>query len=137
MRVSLKKRGLRFRGFCSTEVVLVAQAAGFRCVEVPVSYAQRVRESRGLPYRNTGRVIVRVLGDLWRLRGELRQLRSPRLRIHAYARFVAANAPDRTLDGITSASCSPSTGGWYDSTTYALTFIRIFCGYTFDGGRVS
>ncbi len=70
--------GLRFRGFVSTEVVLRAQAAGFRCIEVPVSYAQRVGESRGLPFRNTGRVIVRVLGDLWRLRRELRQQRATR-----------------------------------------------------------
>lgn len=72
----IRKRGLSFRGFCSTEVVLRAQAAGFRCIEVPVSYAQRVGESRGLPLRSTGRVIVRVLGDLWRLRGELRQQRA-------------------------------------------------------------
>jgi hypothetical protein len=66
-------RGLRFRGFSSTEVVLVAQAAGFRCVEVPVSYAQRVGESRGVPVRSIGRAVVRALVDLWRLRGELRR----------------------------------------------------------------
>lgn len=67
------ERGLQFRGFSSTEVVLVAQAAGFRCVEVPVSYAQRVGESRGVPVRSIGRAVVRAVVDLWRLRSELRR----------------------------------------------------------------
>ncbi len=65
-------RGLTFRNFSSTEVVLRALAAGFRCTEVPVSYAQRVGESRGLPLRNIARAILMSLDDLWRLRRELR-----------------------------------------------------------------
>ena len=59
-------------GFGSTEIVLRAHAAGFRCTEVPVSYRQRVGASRGIPFRAIPRLTLRFLRDLVRLRRELR-----------------------------------------------------------------
>jgi glycosyltransferase involved in cell wall biosynthesis len=64
--------GLFFRNFSSTEVVLRALAAGFRCTEVAVSYRQRVGESRGMPLRGIPKSIAGAFSDLWRLRRELR-----------------------------------------------------------------
>lgn len=66
------RRGLRFRGFASTEVGLLAIAAGFRYGEVPISYRQRAGESRGIPMRSIPKVIWRGVGDLLALRRELR-----------------------------------------------------------------
>lgn len=64
--------GLFFRNFSSAEVALRALAAGFRVVEVPVSYRQREGESRGMPLRGIPKSIGGALSDLWRLKRELR-----------------------------------------------------------------
>jgi glycosyltransferase AglD len=63
---------LFFRNFSSTEIALRALAAGFRCTEVPVSYRQRVGESRGMPLRGIPKSILGAVSDLRRLRRELR-----------------------------------------------------------------
>lgn len=68
---SVLASGLFFRNFSSTEVVLRALAAGFRCTEVPVSYRQRVGASRGMPLRGIPKAIVGAIADLRRLRREL------------------------------------------------------------------
>jgi len=60
--------GLTFRGFVSAEVVLRSMAAGLRCGEVPITYRQRVGQSRGLPVRKIPRATLRLLLDLWRLK---------------------------------------------------------------------
>jgi hypothetical protein len=60
--------GLMFRGFVSTEVALRSQAAGLRCAEVPITYRQRVGESRGLPVRKIPSATWRLMLDLWRLK---------------------------------------------------------------------
>lgn len=70
---SIRGSGLFFRGFCSTEVVARASAAGFRCGEVEVAYRQRTGQSRGLPTRRIPSAVSRVLADLVRLRRELRR----------------------------------------------------------------
>jgi glycosyltransferase involved in cell wall biosynthesis len=75
---SILASGLMFRNFSSTEVVLRATAAGFRCVEVPVSYQQRTGESRGMPLRGITKAIVGAVADLRSLRRELRVSRSAR-----------------------------------------------------------
>ena len=63
---------LFFKGFASAEIVLRAIDRGFRYAEVPISYRQRIGESRGLPLRSIGRQVMTVLGNLRRLRRELR-----------------------------------------------------------------
>ena len=68
---SVLASGLFFRNFSSTEIVLRALAAGFRCTEVPVSYRQRVGASRGMPLRGIPKAIVGAISDLRRLRREL------------------------------------------------------------------
>ncbi len=62
---------MHFRGFVSTEIALRASHRGLRYLEVPVSYRQRLGESRGLPLRTMPRAIRGVVADLWRLRREL------------------------------------------------------------------
>jgi len=69
---SILESGLFFRNFSSSEVVLRATSAGFRCAEVPVSYRQRVGESRGMPLRGIPRSIGGAVSDLLRLRRQLR-----------------------------------------------------------------
>ena len=69
---SVLESGLFFRNFSSSELVLRATAAGFRCAEVPVTYRQRVGESRGMPLRGIPRSIRGAVSDLLRLRRELR-----------------------------------------------------------------
>ena len=65
-------RGISFRNFSSSEIVLRAIASGRRYVEVPISYQQRAGESRGLPTRGLPKAIRGVVSDLVRLRRELR-----------------------------------------------------------------
>lgn len=62
---------LIFSGFVNSEVVLRAIFAGLTYREVPVSYRQRSSVSRGLPPRVIPREILRVLGNLRRLKREL------------------------------------------------------------------
>jgi len=68
-------RGLIFRGFMPSEVVLRAIARGLRYHEVPISYRLRQGESRALPLRNVPRAVGRVIVDLWRMKRSLRQER--------------------------------------------------------------
>lgn len=68
---TMLRRGLTFRGFSSTEIVLRAIAAGYRYGEVPVSYRERAGESRGIPVRAIPRIILRGVRDLLALRREL------------------------------------------------------------------
>jgi glycosyltransferase involved in cell wall biosynthesis len=63
--------GLKFRSFVGSEIVLRSILLGLRYAEVPVSYAQRTGESKGVPPRTIVRQVRRVLGDLRRLKGEL------------------------------------------------------------------
>jgi hypothetical protein len=63
--------GLTFRSFVGSEIVLRAVLLGLRYAEVPVSYAQRAGDSRGLPPRTILRQVRRVVGDLRRLKREL------------------------------------------------------------------
>jgi glycosyltransferase involved in cell wall biosynthesis len=68
---TILRRGLTFRGFSSTEIVLRASAAGYRYGEVPVSYRERAGESRGIPLRAVPKIILRGVQDLLALRREL------------------------------------------------------------------
>jgi glycosyltransferase involved in cell wall biosynthesis len=63
--------GLTFKSFVGSEIVLRSILLGLRYAEVPVSYAQRVGESKGVPPRTIARQVRRVLGDLRRLKREL------------------------------------------------------------------
>jgi len=65
--------GLRFKSLVGSEVVLRTLAAGLRYGEVPVSYAQRVGISKGMPVNSIARQIRTVLRDLRALRAELAQ----------------------------------------------------------------
>jgi glycosyltransferase involved in cell wall biosynthesis len=64
--------GLRFASFVGSEIVVRAILLGLRYAEVPVSYAQRAGESKGVPPRTIARQVRRVLGDLRALKRELR-----------------------------------------------------------------
>lgn len=61
-----------FKNFTSSEIVLRSLHAGLRYGEVPISYRQRVGESRGMPPSKIPRAIAGAIGDLLRLRRELR-----------------------------------------------------------------
>ena len=54
--------GLQFKSFVGSEIVVRTVLQGLRYVEVPVSYAQRVGESRGLPARSIARQVRRGRG---------------------------------------------------------------------------
>lgn len=66
-------RGPTFGDFTSSEFVVRAIAAGFRYGEVPISYRQRVGESRGMPASRIRRAVGVVIRDLIRLRRELQR----------------------------------------------------------------
>lgn len=65
------KPGLRFKYLVGSEMVLRALAEPLRYCEVPVSYAQRVGESKGMPLHSIGRQIRTVLKDLRALKQEM------------------------------------------------------------------
>jgi len=56
----------------ASEIVLRTIYSGFNFKEVPISYRQRMGESRGLPLERIPRVIIRVLSNFSTLKKELR-----------------------------------------------------------------
>jgi glycosyltransferase involved in cell wall biosynthesis len=64
------KKGMQFKGLMGSELVLRTIFLGLRYTEVPVSYALREGESKGMPPRTIAKQIRRVLGDLARLKRE-------------------------------------------------------------------
>ena len=71
-RVAEIARHTTFKNFTSSEIVLRGLHAGLRYGEVPISYRQRVGESRGMPPSRIPGAITGAVRDLLRLRRELR-----------------------------------------------------------------
>ena len=69
------RKGMSFKGLIGSELVLRSLFAGLRYAEVPVSYALRVGESKGMPPRTLVKQVRRVLVDLARLKRERQRIR--------------------------------------------------------------
>jgi glycosyltransferase involved in cell wall biosynthesis len=65
-------RGLAYRNLIASEIVLRTIACGLRYHEVPISYAGRAGESRGLPSRKIPGVVLETLRAMVRLKAEFR-----------------------------------------------------------------